>query len=200
MSKPILYYKYGDRHCLQINENTKLSNYKNIIKDSVNKHDVYVKLEMDDKNLEEKSKDYGKIGFYYPHIVISKENFPFIMLKLTKENFEKDYSDILPKFCDFAVNSYYDYKNHDLACQMNIRISKTTLETLYKLVFINSDNDKPQMEYAGQLHLQSISVKSKIIWKIGLDEKDVEKLETGKKDNVEGPNEPFTFHTHPYKT
>ena len=198
MKKPILYYKYGDRHCLQIDENIKLTNYKNILKDSIHKHDIYIKLNMNDTNIEEKSFDYGKIGFFYPHVVTS-ENEPFILLKLTRDNFEKDYSQVLPKFCEFIIHSYNDYVHKEIACQMNLRISKSCLEKLYELVFINSDNNKPQMEFAGQLRLESIAMKSRLVWKIGT-EKDLSDLETGKSDNVEGPNQPFTFHTHPYKT
>jgi hypothetical protein len=197
MSIPILYYKYGDRHCLEIKDNVKLSKYKHILQDSIKKNDIYVKLEMNDAHLEEKMIDYGRLGFYYPHVVVEKD--PFILLRLTKGNFQKDYSEILPKFCNFILQNYKDYTKYEFGCLMHVRISKSCIKQLYKLVFINSDNNKPQTEFAGNLQLQSIAAKSKIIWKIG-SEHDLKDIETGKTDNVEGPNEPFTFHTHPCKT
>jgi hypothetical protein len=199
MDKKILYYKYGDRNCLNVEGNIKLTNYKNILKDSIKKHDIYIKLDINDKYLKDKMLDFGKIGFFYPHVVLS-ENNPFILVKLIKDNFEQDFSEVLPEFCNIIIQMYNDYiSQNKISCIMHIRISKSCIEQLYKLVYINSDNNKPQKEFAGNLNLQSLSAKNKIIWKIGLN-KELKDLDTGKEDNVEGPNEPFTFHTHPYKT
>jgi hypothetical protein len=118
--------------------------------------------------------DIGKLGFYYLHVVYS--DVPFILVKLTKDNFEKDFSEILPIFCNIIIQSYNDFSKKDFfSCLMHIRISKNCLEKLYKLVYINSDNNKPQKEFAGNLNLQSLAMKQKIIWKIGLN-KDIKDL------------------------
>lgn len=197
-------YKYGNRSVIMLEGNGDFENVLNkkaeIIENSSRKNAVYACVQINDNNLNSKIKAFSLLGFRKPHVVISPNSIVLLKKEDEQEYERKGSRDLVPSIVKDLINNYQSFlrsKNthsyENLPCTLNLRLGKTTLKTLKEMVYGGNIDNSGTQEFTGKFYVESISK----YWKLSIQENTVS---TGKDDEVDGDEHPFSFHTHPKET